>query len=38
MGVKLTLREAHALRLFETVVLRGTFGPEKDEVREHAVV
>jgi hypothetical protein len=35
MGVKLgllTLREEHKLRVFENRVLRGTFGPKRDEV------
>jgi hypothetical protein len=34
MGVKwsLTLREEHRLRVFENRVLRGIFGPKRDEV------
>jgi hypothetical protein len=28
----LTLREGHRLRVFENRVLRGTFGPKRDEV------
>jgi hypothetical protein len=28
----LTLREEHGLRVFENRVLRGIFGPERDEV------
>jgi hypothetical protein len=31
----LTLREEHRLRVFENRVLRGTFGPKRDEVREN---
>jgi hypothetical protein len=41
MGVKLnavTLMKEHAMRVFETMVLRGTSGPEKVELRGHAVV
>jgi hypothetical protein len=33
----LALKEENALRVFETVVLRRTFLPERDEVRGHAV-
>jgi hypothetical protein len=29
----LTLREEHRLRVFENRVLRGIFGPKRDEVR-----
>jgi hypothetical protein len=32
MGVKLTLREDHRLRVFENRVLRRIFGPKRDEV------
>jgi hypothetical protein len=34
LGVKLglTLREEHRLRVFENRVLRGIFGPKRDEV------
>jgi hypothetical protein len=28
----LTLKEEHRLKVFENRVLRGTFGPKKDEV------
>jgi hypothetical protein len=28
----LTLREEHRLRVFESMVLRRTFGPKRDEV------
>jgi len=30
--VKLTLREEHSLRVFENRVVRGIFGPNRDEV------
>jgi hypothetical protein len=32
MGVKLTLREEHRLRVFENRVLRRICGPKRDEV------
>jgi hypothetical protein len=32
--LSLTLREEHRLRVFENRVLRGVFGPERDEVTE----
>jgi hypothetical protein len=32
MGVKLTLREEHRLRVFGNRVLKKMFGPNKDEV------
>jgi hypothetical protein len=31
MGVELTLREGHRLRVFENWVLRRMFGPEREE-------
>jgi hypothetical protein len=32
MGVSVTLREEHRLRLFENRVLRRIYGPKRDEV------
>jgi hypothetical protein len=34
MGVSLTPREEHRLRVFENRVLRRIFGPKRDEVTE----
>jgi hypothetical protein len=31
-NLSLTLREEHRLRVFENTVLRGIFGPKRDEV------
>jgi hypothetical protein len=33
MGVPVTLRDEHRLRVLENKVLRRTFGPKRDEVK-----